>query len=413
MDDRKIYDLKIDEEFRAFCPAISEGEYAELERRILDEGIRDSLVVWNGTVIDGHNRYSIARKHGIPFSIKEIEFKSRNDALTWIGDNALGRRNMDKLDKCLLVLKMEPYYSKKAGENQGRRTDLVLNLGRGSQRATHIMAEKAGVSHAQLEKIKAILQSEHEDIKAELLGRETSVHGAYTKLREREKGDKEGQHEAESPEYFDGEKSEGEYDVILDGLNEDDDFPGSDKTEDSAQPMANEDKTGCHRRSGEEETRPCKKPKTEEDEAEDVGIVGKKPLPEGFKAAKSLSEMPGSELPDSLEGNGSQETKELIMFDTNVISFGGIPADDPELRVKGESVFVTNKIRELTEYYSRQFAEFMKYLYGLPVKKETMEMLEKMDRKAHEAAMNALGKLRREEVVVIVDEDGTVSDVTE
>ena len=61
--------LKIDPEFESICPVLTNDEYAQLEENILSEGlILTPLVVWDGTIIDGHNRYKIAQAHpGIEF----------------------------------------------------------------------------------------------------------------------------------------------------------------------------------------------------------------------------------------------------------------------------------------------------------------------------------------------------------
>lgn len=45
-------------------------EYAQLEANI--EGCRDPLVVWDGTLIDGHNRFEICSKLGLPFKTEHL-----------------------------------------------------------------------------------------------------------------------------------------------------------------------------------------------------------------------------------------------------------------------------------------------------------------------------------------------------
>lgn len=69
-----------------------------LEESILSEGVRDALVVWpkDGELIlvDGHNRYRIAKQHNIPFEIKEKHFNDLDEVLEWVDFNQLGRRNL-------------------------------------------------------------------------------------------------------------------------------------------------------------------------------------------------------------------------------------------------------------------------------------------------------------------------------
>ena len=62
---------------------------------IRDRKLTDPIIVWNKTILDGHNRYNILRKHSfIEYEIKEMEFSSRQDALIWICNHQLGRRNL-------------------------------------------------------------------------------------------------------------------------------------------------------------------------------------------------------------------------------------------------------------------------------------------------------------------------------
>jgi len=84
----------IDAEFRTLIPALSKDERAQLEASVLAEGCRDALVVWQGILLDGHNRYEICTAHSLPFETVEIDLPDREAAITWIINNQLGRRNL-------------------------------------------------------------------------------------------------------------------------------------------------------------------------------------------------------------------------------------------------------------------------------------------------------------------------------
>ena len=68
---------KIDPEFKALLAPLSAEQYAGLEEDILDRGCLDTIKLWNDTIIDGHNRFSICMRHGVIFQTEELDFDSR------------------------------------------------------------------------------------------------------------------------------------------------------------------------------------------------------------------------------------------------------------------------------------------------------------------------------------------------
>ena len=91
-----MINLKIDPEFQNQIPPLTDDEYKQLEENILKEGkLLSPLIVWNNTLVDGHNRYAILQKHPeICFSTMPLRFESREEVLAWICKNQLGRRNL-------------------------------------------------------------------------------------------------------------------------------------------------------------------------------------------------------------------------------------------------------------------------------------------------------------------------------
>ena len=92
-----MVDIVIDEEFKLLHPALDEETYALLEENLLQHGCRDALVLWNYTLIDGHNRYEICQKHGIPFYTVSKDFAAREDAIFWIISIQVSRRNLTQM----------------------------------------------------------------------------------------------------------------------------------------------------------------------------------------------------------------------------------------------------------------------------------------------------------------------------
>ena len=99
-------ELKIDEGLKAYIDPLTPDEYESLERSILAEGCRDSLVVWGDLLIDGHNRYGICQKHGLPFNtIQATQFKNMDDVHLWMIDQHLGRRSVSDFQRGVLALR--------------------------------------------------------------------------------------------------------------------------------------------------------------------------------------------------------------------------------------------------------------------------------------------------------------------
>lgn len=78
-----MINLKIDEEFKNLIPALSNEEFEQLEQNIINEGCRDAIIIWQGVIVDGHNRYNICNKHNIKFNVIEKDFDSREDVVDW------------------------------------------------------------------------------------------------------------------------------------------------------------------------------------------------------------------------------------------------------------------------------------------------------------------------------------------
>ena len=94
------------EELRAYIDPLTPEEHASLERSILAEGCRDALVLWGEVLVDGHNRYGICQKHGIPFqTVQNPRFTCMEDVHLWMIDQHLGRRSVSDFQRGVLALR--------------------------------------------------------------------------------------------------------------------------------------------------------------------------------------------------------------------------------------------------------------------------------------------------------------------
>lgn len=89
--------LHIDPEFQSLIPPLSTEERDGLEQSILAEGVRDPVVVWNTTIVDGHNRYKIASGQNGNGEILDCptvyrDFPNKRAAKLWIIENQMEQR---------------------------------------------------------------------------------------------------------------------------------------------------------------------------------------------------------------------------------------------------------------------------------------------------------------------------------
>lgn len=99
-------DIVVNEELKAYIDPLTPEEYEALERSLLAEGCRDALVLWGDVLVDGHNRYGICRKHGLPFqTVQNARFRSLEDVHLWMIDQHLGRRSISDFQRGVLALR--------------------------------------------------------------------------------------------------------------------------------------------------------------------------------------------------------------------------------------------------------------------------------------------------------------------
>ncbi|MCG4604713.1 hypothetical protein L0N24_14565, partial [Faecalibacterium prausnitzii] len=109
----------------------TDDEFKQLEENILKEGkLISPLIVWNNTLVDGHNRYAILQKHPeIYFSTMPLRFENREEAIAWICRNQFGRRNLSPEQKRYLLGKQYEAEKKAAKIFRGNQYTLAKKSG--------------------------------------------------------------------------------------------------------------------------------------------------------------------------------------------------------------------------------------------------------------------------------------------
>ena len=173
--------ITIDKEFESLIPPLSPEEFQQLEENCVKEGIRDALITWNGILIDGHNRFKIAAKHGLLWNEKRMEFADRNEAIRWIILNQFGRRNLSAYDRSVLALKLKPVIAEKAKERMlSGKANPSQKSGQG--KTDKELAKVAGVSHDTIHKVEAIQNSGNQQLIDDVREGRESINSGYQRV---------------------------------------------------------------------------------------------------------------------------------------------------------------------------------------------------------------------------------------
>jgi hypothetical protein len=92
-------DYIIDEQLAGLHRKLSSAELKQLEDNCIQDGrIIDPIIVWGKYILDGVHRMRIAEEHGLEYVITEMELDSFEDAVLWVINHQLGKRNISDFE---------------------------------------------------------------------------------------------------------------------------------------------------------------------------------------------------------------------------------------------------------------------------------------------------------------------------
>ncbi len=183
-------DIKIDPEFKALLPPLTIEELAKLEFNLKEDGCREPLMVWNGYLVDGHNRYDICTRLQLPFQVNYIDKPDRDSAMLWMLGNQGGRRNLADIDRIAIAKKREVIIARQAKENHsangGNKAALAMSPTPLKINTRAESAKAAGVGEKKYDEGKVILAAiESGEIKPEVMDQiRTGKKAIHTVARE-------------------------------------------------------------------------------------------------------------------------------------------------------------------------------------------------------------------------------------
>lgn len=187
--------MKINKDLQQLIPPLAEDELKQLESNLINEGWRNNerIITWNGTIVDGHNRYNICKKKNIKFKSEEKKFKDKNEVILWMIDNQLGRRNLPDYARVELNLRKEDILKPIAREKQiNPFKDISIGNQGVRQNSAPVkvreqIAKLSKVSHNTVDRVKFIRDNAPEEIKKELRrgNKKLSINKVYIDLKKK------------------------------------------------------------------------------------------------------------------------------------------------------------------------------------------------------------------------------------
>lgn len=183
MEPINLSEIKIKAEFRDLIPPLSEGELAGLEENIIANGCEHPIKLWNGYIVDGHNRYSICQKHGISFKTEKLLKETESQVFLWIIDNQLDRRNISIYSRGLLTLRKKEELAEESEKRMKAGVSIDPGANSPQGRTLDILAKESGVGSNSLKRISKIEKFASKEDKKALETGNKSINDVYTRVR--------------------------------------------------------------------------------------------------------------------------------------------------------------------------------------------------------------------------------------
>ncbi len=181
-------------EMEQLLPPLSVEQFSALESDILENGCYAPIIVNEDMVIiDGHNRFRICEKHGLPFKMLVFSFADMLEAKQWALDTQKGRRNLEKWELGKIALKLKPEIEARARANQsaagGNKTNQGALLTTLSEALSPVntrkeLADAVGIGEVTMGKVIQIDEHAPAAVRDALDNKELSINQGYNITRQ-------------------------------------------------------------------------------------------------------------------------------------------------------------------------------------------------------------------------------------
>lgn len=169
------HEFQTDEEFRTLLPPHSSEERETLERLIVEDGrANEAVVVWKeeNILVDGYTRHEICEDRGLPYDVRFKSFQDRTDAIIWVRQNQIGRRNLTEQTKKAQLGKLaREMEANQSGKSTHEKVNVAKELAKKHGTSPRTIARAKIVADA-LEKVTPPVRARYENGDLKLTDRE-------------------------------------------------------------------------------------------------------------------------------------------------------------------------------------------------------------------------------------------------
>lgn len=169
-------------EMEQLFPPLSVEQFSALERDVLENGCYAPIIVNESMeIVDGHNRFRICEKHGLPFKMMVFSFADLLEAKQWAVETQRNRRNLSMWELGQIALKLKPDLELAAKNNQGLRADLSVNSSKSYEPVDtrKAMAHTVGIGEQSMGRIAQLTENAPQTLKKALDSKAISINRAW------------------------------------------------------------------------------------------------------------------------------------------------------------------------------------------------------------------------------------------
>ena len=181
-------------EMAQLLPPLTGEQLAALETDLLANGCYSPIIVNEDMVIiDGHNRYELCEKHGVPYKMAVFSFSDMLEAKQWALDTQKGRRNLDNWELGKIALKLREDVEARARANQsaaggdkfgGKPLSATLPEAVSAVDTRKELAEAVGIGERTMGKVMQINEHAPAPIREALDSGDLSINQGYNLTRQ-------------------------------------------------------------------------------------------------------------------------------------------------------------------------------------------------------------------------------------